>query len=250
MEMAGNGVIYQPTDEDRAAYAGMSVVIVTPCGSYANPFRFTRSVTNLIVYSWQQGLKVDAFGGTERMVVHWARNELATQARDKICERTGKNYTHILWLDDDHTFNPDMLCYLARDPSKDIVSALYFGRQQHLPVAYVKDKNPSRYSHYPLIWPPATICEVDAVGFGACLMRRDVLERMPDPWFAFTPEVGEDIYFCTHAKERGIKIWLEGRYSLGHIGDPEIIGRAQYEKYVKDNEVRFGPKIKVALGGQ
>jgi hypothetical protein len=242
-------VIYAPTDEDRRIYAGMSVVIVTPCGGYSNPFRFTKSLANLISYSWRHGLRVEAFGGTERMVVHWARNDLAKQVKDRIDENTGEKYTHVLWLDDDHVFNPDLLCYLARNGDKDVVSALYFGRTQPLPVAYVKDYNEDKYKHFPLIWPPSQLCEVDAIGFGACLMRRDVLDRVPEPYFRFN-ECGEDIYFCVHAKEKGVKIWLDGSYQLGHIGDPHIVIREDYERYVKEHEKEWGPRIKVALGGK
>lgn len=243
-------MIYKPTPEDRAKYSEMSVVIVTPCGGYQNAFKFTKSLANLVSYSWAHGLKVGAFGGTERMVIHWARNDLARQARDLVREN-GEKYTHILWLDDDHAFNPDLLCYLARNGDKDVVSALYYGRTKPLPVAYVKDTNDDKYKHFPLIWPPSTLCEVDAVGFGACLMRRDVLDRIPEPYFTFINSgVGEDIYFCVHAKEHGVKIWLEGSYELGHIGDPEIVRRPQYESYVKEHEEEFGPKIKVALGGK
>lgn len=242
-------MIYTPTDEDKALYERMNVVILTPCGSYQNVFRFTKSLANMISYSWANGLRVGAFGGTERMVVHWARNDLAKNALEAISEETGEKYTHILWLDDDHAFNPDLLCYLARNGDKDVVSALYYGRTQPLPVAYVKDHNEDKYKHYPLIWPPEKLCEVDAVGFGACLMRMDVLERMQEPYFAFN-NCGEDIYFCVHAKEQGIKIWLDPTYELGHVGDPEIIGRRHYEQYVADHEEEWGPKIKVGLGGQ
>ena len=241
--------IYKPTKEDIKAYEKMSVVVVTPCGGYDNKFKFTKSLANMIAYSWRYGLRVDAFGGTERWVIHWARAELASQAKDLINDRTGEKYTHILWLDDDHVFNPDLLCYLARNGDKDIVSALYYGREKALPVVYVKDKNPDKYTHYPLIWPPAVLCEVDAVGFGACLMRRDVLDRVPPPWFRFE-NCGEDIYFCVNAKEHGVKIWLDATYQLGHIGEPTIVGREQYEQYIEENKEEFGPKIKVALGGK
>ena len=242
-------MIYIPTTEDKKKYDAMTVVIVTPCGSYSNPFLFTKSLANLIAYSWMHGLKVDAFGGTQRMVVHWARNELGKNALELTNSRTGKPYTHILWLDDDHVFNPDMLLYLARNSDKDVISALYYGRTTPQPVAYIKDKNPDKYKHYPLIWPPKTLCEVDAVGFGACLMKREVLERMEYPWFKFL-DCGEDIYFCVHAKEQGVRIWLEPTYELGHIGDPTIVGHAEYEAYLETNKETLGPKIKVALGGK
>ena len=239
---------YKPTDEDKAKYKDMLVVVITPCGSYDNKFQFTKSLANMISYSWANGLRIGAFGGTERMVIHWARQDLAKQAKE-LKSAEGERYTHILWLDDDHVFNPDLLCCLARNADKDVVSALYYGRDKALPVVYVKDKNPDKYTHYPLIWPPDYFCEVDAIGFGACLMRMDVLDRMPEPWFQFT-KCGEDIYFCVHAKEAGIRIWLDGSYKLGHIGAPKIIGYTDWQDYVKVHEEEFGPKIKVGLGGR
>src|SRR5256885_338774 len=178
--------IYSPTAEDRKIYADMAVVILTPFGSYDCPARFARSVGNMMAYSWMHGLKIYQWGGAERTVVHWARNQLCRLMREKINEYTGKPFTHILWLDDDHVFNPDLAVYLAKHKDLDVVSALYFGRVgRHLPVAYVKDDTPDKYMHYPIIEVPPTLCQVDAVGLGACLMRADVLERVPEPWFKF-----------------------------------------------------------------
>jgi hypothetical protein len=241
--------LYTPSAEARAAFANMAVVILTPCKDYETSFRFARSVANLVAYSWMNGLRVYQWGGTERMVVHWGRNELARLAKDHVNEYTGEKFTHILWLDDDHVFNPDMLVYLAQHQALDVVSALYFGRAgRHLPVVYVKDDNEDRYKHYPLIEVPANLCEVDAVGLGACLMKLDVFERMPDPWFKFN-DAGEDIYFCVHAKDYGIRIWCDGAYMLGHIGEPQIVTQATYRAYLEANKETYADRIKVPLGG-
>lgn len=243
-------MLYTPSTEDRALYERMSVVIVTPCGSHSNSFRFTRCLANMIAYSWQHGLKVGQFGGTERMVVHWARNSLALQAKDLVDERTGEKYTHILWLDDDQTFNPDLLCYLAKSGDKDIVSALYYSREEGkpYPVVYVRNDNGDMYQHYTLMIPPETLCEVDAVGFGACLMRREILDVVPSPWFRFNG-CGEDIYFCAHARQAGFKVWLDGRYKIGHVGDPRIITVKDYDEFMAQNKEALGALIKVDLGG-
>src|SRR5688572_29224784 len=192
--------LYRPTADDRKVYADMSVCILTPCKDYEVPVRFAKAVVNMTAYSWMYGLRVYQMGMTERMVVHWARNDLARKVQTHINEYTGEKFTQILWLDDDSVFNPDLAVYLARHKDLDVLSALYFGRsQRHLPVVYVKDESPDPYKHYPLIEVPANLCEVDAVGFGARLMRRDVLDRTPEPWFSFN-QAGEDIYFCVHAK--------------------------------------------------
>lgn len=240
--------LYQPSKQDKKQYKNMSVVILTPCRDNETAIRFTKSVVNLVAYSWMHGLKVYQMGCTERMVVHWARNDLAKIAQSKLNEYTGKRFTHLLWLDDDHVFNPDMLVYLARH-DKDMVSALYFGRAgKHLPVAYVKDRSDDPYKHFPLIEPPKQLCEVDAVGFGAMLMKREVLDAFEYPWFDFK-NAGEDITFCVRAKQAGKKVYLDGSYVLGHIGDPAIVTEATYNEYMEQHADEYADKIKVGLGG-
>ncbi len=238
-------MLYTPTTENRETYEGMSVVILTPCKDHECAIKFTKCVANMVAYSWMHGLQVFQMGTTERMVVHWARNDLAKLAQEKINEYTGKPFTHILWLDDDQVFNPDLAVYLARHGGRDMVSALYYGRAgTHLPVAYVKDDSDDKYKHYPLIQVEPKLGEVDAVGFGALLMRRDVLDRFEYPWFRFN-EAGEDIYFCVHAKENGVRVYLDGSYCIGHIGDPQIVTQSTHEQYMRDNEDKYADRIEV-----
>lgn len=242
--------LFRPTADDIAGYRDMSVVILTPCKDHEVPVRFAKAVVNMVAYSWMNGLKVYQMGVTERMVVHWARNDLASIAKDKINEYTGQRFTHILWLDDDHVFNPDMLVYLARNKHLDVVSALYFARTgNHMPVVYVKDDTDDKYRHFPLIEVPPNLCQVDAIGFGSCLMRMDVLDRLPKPWFKFN-DCGEDIYFCVHAKEAGMQIWCDGSYMLGHLGDHQIITHATHKQYMADHQEEFADRVKVPLGGK
>lgn len=241
--------LYQPSKQDKKLFSKMAVVILTPCRDNEAAIRFTKSVVNLVAYSWMQGLPVYQMGCTERMVVHWARNDLAKIAQAKVNEYTGKRFTHLLWLDDDHVFNPDMLVYLARH-DKDMVSALYFGRaDQHLPVAYIKDTSDDDYKHFPLIEPPRCLAEVDAVGFGAMLMKREVLDAFEYPWFDFK-NAGEDITFCVHAKRAGKQVFLDGSYVLGHIGNPSIVTEQTYQEYMQANEEKYADRIKVGLGGK
>lgn len=247
--MAEPTPIYAPSAKERERLKDLSVLILTPCKDYECPIGFTRSAVNMVAYSWLHGLKVFQMGNTERMVVHWARNHLATKARDHVCGYTGKRYTHMLWLDDDHLFNPDLALYLAKYSDLDVVSALYFGRVgRQLPVVYVKDDLPDRYSHYQMLEVPPKLCQVDAVGFGACLMRMDVLDRMPAPWFDFN-RCGEDVYFCTHAKEHGIQIYCDGAYQIGHIGEPQIVTQATSQQFLEANRETYADRIKVPLGG-
>ena len=97
-----------------------------------------------------------------------------------------------------------------------------------------------------MIEAPESLCEVDAVGFGAVLMKRSVLDQVPEPWFAFK-DCGEDIYFCVHAKEAGVKIHLDGSYVLGHIGVPNIVTEKTYREYMDANQDKYADRIRVAL---
>lgn len=238
---------YTPTAEDKERFKNLSICILTPCREYKSPILFTRSVANMVAYSWMHGLRIHQMGITENMVVDWARNDLARIVHHKINDYTGEEFTHLLWLDDDHIFNADLACVLASH-DKDMVSALYYARTgKPLPVVYVHGGEDD-YKHYPLIIVPNRLFEVDAVGFGAMLMRRDVLDRVPEPWFTVDWRAGEDIAFCVKAKQHGVKIWCDARYKLGHIGAPQIVSQKDYQKYLDEHQDEFSDKVKVALG--
>lgn len=240
------------TKEVKNQFAKMSVCILSPI-SIPEP-KWIQSTVNMVAWSWMQGLKVYQMGITERMVVDWARNFLARQAVDHVCEYTGQKYTHLLWLDADHVFNPDLACILARnfaDPNIDAISALYYSRTgPTLPIVYVKDNSGDEYKHFPLIEVPPTLCEVDAFGFGACMMKRDVFERVPEPWFTVDYRAGEDIAFCVKAKKLGVRFFLDGAYKLGHIGSAPIITEKDYLRHMDENKALYAEKIKVGLGGK
>lgn len=238
--------------QEKKMFENMSVVILSPI--YIPEAKWIQSTVNMVAYSWMNGLKVYQMGITERMVVDWARNELARQALDFKCEYTGKRHTHLLWLDADHVFNPDLACQLARHmilKEVDAVSALYYARTgPTLPVAYVKDGSEDEYKHYPLIEVPNSLCEIDAAGFGAMLMKREIFEIVPQPWFTVDYRAGEDIAFCVRAKKHGVRFFLDGQYKLGHIGMGPIITEREYKEHMDQNQALYADKIKVGLGGR
>jgi hypothetical protein len=240
-------MLYAPTPEERARLETLDLCVLTPVQGYQCWARFTKALVNMVAYSWSQGLRVWQIGIVERAPVQWARNDLGRTALAHINEYNGKPFTHFLWLDDDHVFNPDLALALARHASLDMVSALYYSRSKPLPVVYVKDHSDDPYKHYPLIEVPPALVEVHAVGFGALLMRREVLERVPEPWFTIDSRGGEDIVFCVHARRHGVRVWLEGGYKLGHIGDPQIVTEETYRKYL-DETPELADRVCVELG--
>src|SRR5574343_15556 len=240
------------SEQEKWQFRRMRVAILSPIMN--DEPQWIRSLANMIGFSWYQGLRLLEMGITEREVIQWARNNLARNALHWKCYLDDKPFTHVLWLDADHVFNPDLACVLARqfvNPEIDMISALYYGRlAPYLPVAYVKDGNPSKYTHYPLIEVPNWLWEVDAVGFGALMMKLDVFKRVPEPWFTLESNAGEDIAFCVKAKEHGVRIFLEGQYKLGHFGERQIVTEAVYRSHLEKNREQYGDRIRVALGGE
>ena len=64
--------------------------------------------------------------------------------------------------------------------------------------------------------------EVDGIGGGTLLIRREILEKIDPPYFLVTHdsdglvEQGNDLYFCEKVKKAGFKIWVDTSYRSDH----------------------------------
>ena len=228
--------LIEPSWAQKRSYKDFSICILTPHADFESANAFSRSAINMVAYSHMQGLNIEMMAQTERVVVDWARNDLAKLVRDSSSPYTDKKYTHCLWLDDDMVFSPDLAVVLASEMADyDMISGLYFGRHEPFPVVYVKHDHSEDdpYKHYPLLKCPTRTFECDAVGFGCLLMKTDVFDKVPEPWFTIDARGGEDIVFCKHARDAGLKIGCAGHYRLGHINKPNVITWKDSEDYIK-----------------
>ena len=243
--------LYHPTKDDLKQYDKMSIVMLCPM---MNPERkWVRCMANMMAYSWMHGLKIYAMAITEKVVVDWARNDLAGAALHKKNDYTGKYFTHFFWLDDDHVFNPDAGVVLAKhfaQSTVDGVSAVYYHRHPPtVPVIYVKDETED-YTHYTLAIIPKMLVNVDAFGFGCCMMKRDIFLKVEQPWFTIDAKGGEDIVFCHKARtEYGIKWWCDGTYRIGHIGEAPIVTHQTYLDHMEENKEAYADRVKITLDG-
>jgi hypothetical protein len=104
-----------------------------------------------------------------------------------------------------------------------IVGALYFGR---IPPYYAQAgfTNPGGWLR-PLERFGGRQ-EVDVCGTGALLIRREVFEAVPRPWFKHPypdPIVGgEDSYFCKMATGSGIQTYCDTDLAVGHLATVEM----------------------------
>jgi len=218
------------TKKQLALFRKMKVLVLSPI--FIPEPKWIRCVANMIALSWHFGLRIEKMAISERMVIDWAREALMEEALKDESYIDGKKFTHFLWLDADHIFDPDLALHLAMY-DMDAVSALYYARTGAiLPVAYVPNENdPEGFRHYPILEIPPVLWEVGAFGFGACLIKREVFEKTPQPWFTVDYRCGEDFAFCRKARQHGIKFYVDGGYKIGHIGIAPVIGEKEAKKY-------------------
>jgi len=68
---------------------------------------------------------------------------------------------------------------------------------------------------------------VSAIGFGVTMIRKEVFQKMPRPWFDVgwgkAGIVGEDVHFCIRAMDAGFQPYVDHSLSkfIGHIGTYE-----------------------------
>lgn len=165
--------------------------------------------------------------------VHSARQSLAD-----IAVENGTDY--VLWLDSDMRFPKDTLVRLLLH-QKDVVGINYSSRGIPPRFVAIKQVFPAQYC---ITGPDSEgLEEVEAIGFGALLMKTDVLRGLPDPegddgpWFGFEWDtelrkmIGEDVGFCRLIREHGYSVYVDHDLSkeCRHIGTLEYMAEHALE---------------------
>jgi len=163
----------------------------------------------------------------ENTYLDYGRNRIVTIAKEVAVEKYGRLPDYYLWLDQDNVFPPTLFMDLWRH-NKDIVSGNYIRKNSFdwcfKPTAEYKDWENRKDSL------KDGLIECKWTGFGACLIKGAVFEKMDVPWFKQDTrwikhdgkpqfhEVGEDVYFGEKATEAGYKTWLDVNCHIGHQG--------------------------------
>jgi hypothetical protein len=137
--------------------------------------------------------------------------------------------THILWLDVDEIYPADIVDKLVK-ADKDIIGTVYFKRNfPHDPVVYIRnDRTDLPYTGVDLSMSPKKPLEVDGIGFGGMLVKREVYENLgEDKWATYgtnfhIPTATEhkeshDLIFCQSCQKHGYKIWVHNDVYAFHI---------------------------------
>ena len=187
---------------------------------------FMMSVTNLVMYMFQNKISDEPL----TLKIINKRGSLIADSRESLVEKSLlEGATHILFLDSDMNFPEDAL------------HRLFFRNKPLVAANYVKRCLPTTPTAVTLLGNPlytnddsTGIDEVASAGFGVCLIRAEVFDAMPRPWFDtywYTNEagkrliIGEDVYFCKKAKHAGYTTYVDQDVSkeVTHIGTMEYI---------------------------
>ena len=129
--------------------------------------------------------------------------------------------THIFWIDTDvipeQPPDPNEALRILYSMNEPIVSGFYRARQKHGFNPAMWTKVPTGYVSI-VKWTGNWI-NADAVGFGFCLTKREVFEKIPYPWFTWIEEhPSEDFDFCEKAIKYGYKIKVMTDVKAAHLG--------------------------------
>jgi len=225
-------------------------------------FRFMRSMLDLWAFDTIGGRTPDGtkMGGRFRILKGGAHLPVLsgaqiTKGRNKHVReflainadrREDEKVDWLLILDDDMTFEPDLLERLigeAHPVERPIVGGLCFAfmldnARKFWPTLYAYEQGSERLRRLTM-YPDDSLIQIAATGAACLLVHRTVLEKMaeryppPWPWFAETPfyergedgkpilETGdaysEDITFCLRAQACGFPIYVHTGIKLGHV---------------------------------
>ena len=197
------------------------------------------------------------------LAIDVARDYLVGVMKENECDA-------LLWADVDATWHPDAIQRLW-DRNKNIVAGCMYRRA--LPpiptIGWYKGLNDTGKHLYDLgafadvtrkylKWQierqamgenfPNDLCfdiehdgdllEVDGCGSHFIMIRKEVFEAMPRPWYkTVTTSAGEDYWFCRKAKEAGFKIHVDLTVHTGHeVGTDIDFGAREFMAFFKHTE--------------
>jgi glycosyltransferase involved in cell wall biosynthesis len=133
----------------------------------------------------------------------------------------------LLFIDSDMEFQPDLYQRLLAVDA-DIACGLFWTKRiPSFPTCMVKTKMPDGSDSLKNIIPNGRVVEIDACGMAATLIRKNVIqhERFEYPAFKHLGSIGEDYFFCLHARDAGFSIKCDTSLRVAHRGDIAFNGQ-------------------------
>lgn len=162
------------------------------------------------------------------------RNNLVRKAIEHNC-------THILMLDTDQVYPPDVLIRLMAHDLPIVGAKVHRRFPPYDPILY-RGEMPNYSMIHSDEWGKGGLIEVDTIGGGCLLVQTEVFKTVPEPWFLYAMRedgkgrIGEDIYFGAKAKEHGYRIFVDCDVKIGHFAHL-IITEESFWNYKFDQEI-------------
>lgn len=124
---------------------------------------------------------------------------------------------HLLYMDDDHAFSPDLVHRLLSHDLPLVVPACLTRSAPFPPVDFTERVGDDRY--LPIYLPEQdedSVVPLVAAGTAGMLIHRSVLEAMEPPWFEYG-FASEDILFCNKAADLGFVPHVDLSIRIGHL---------------------------------
>ena len=187
----------------------MKLMVAVPTTDYVHA-EFVRCLGQMCIELAGNGTEVDlqVQSGT---LVYIARNRLARKAIDR-------GFTHVLWLDSDMTFSPNIVDDLLFCGKEMVCGAFVSRRPSYGPCVYTDISDPGKMKQVEHFGTEPF--RVDGCGFATVLTSVDLLKAVWqkfDTCFRPTEKYGEDLAFCDRVKQIGGEIWCEPTVRPGHI---------------------------------
>jgi GT2 family glycosyltransferase len=146
-------------------------------------------------------------------------------------ERLLRNFVGewLFHLDDDMTFEPDVLANLL---ARDVEAVVPLTTSRKPPVYPVALRAVWEHDGYVPIAldeeaPTGTeLVEIDACGWAGLLVRRSAIDKLGDPPYlpperfedTWNMRYGSDVLFCERLRAAGVKLYVDTSQRMGHIG--------------------------------
>lgn len=185
-----------------------------------------------------ESLKAPA-GSTKKIFVGdpWSNIDAITE------EAIKGRYTHVFFIDDDQTFDSNLLFNLLRH-EKEVISGLYLLRHNPFPPALFVRTNELGQAHWLTLEGPPRVIEVERCGMGCLLVETSVFKKLTAPYYRMEIRnglrFGCDILFCEDLKKAGFKIYADTNSVTEHAIKTTVRPRWNGKEWVTEFKANQG----------
>ena len=173
-------------------------------------------------------LELVAHGGYEFHIIVPSEGYTIAENRNYTAVQALNNKSEYLLMVDDDMALPLTLLDKLISNGKDICGVAYHPRSETgRTIKYLDETHAIRLEDPEIKSNPKyqDVFECHATGTGIILIKCDVFNKIPRPWFMFEYhdtgqcKLGEDWYFCEKAKKHNIKTHADPTIKVGHWGE-------------------------------